>query len=428
MIFRPNKMFEKKILENGLRIIAVPQADTQAVTILIMVKAGSSNEKREISGISHLLEHVLFKGTKKRPSWEQVDEDMDRMGAERNAFTGYECTGYWIKAESSNFENALEVISDIFLNAILKEKDIEKEKGVIVEEINMYEDSPSLHITRVWRELLYGDQPSGWDIAGTKESVKGISRGKLLDYFKKQYTAKNSLVCVAGNIKSEEVFLKTEKYFSAIGEGELFLKKKTVENQKKSKVLLEYRKTGQTNLCLGVRGYNIFHPRRYALRVLEIILGGMPSSRLFAKVRQELGTVYAIHTFSDMETDCGYLSTYTGVANKKAEEAIKIILKEYKRISEEKVSSAELERAQNYIKGKLALNLETSDERASFCAEQELLEGEILTSGEIFAKIKSVSAEDILDVAKDIFKPENLNLALIGPFRNKKKFQQLLKF
>jgi len=160
---------------------------------------------------------------------------------------------------------------------------------------------------------------------------------------------------------------------------------------------------------------------------MEIILGGMSSSRLFAKIRQELGTVYAIHTFSGMETDCGYLTTYIGVANEKVEEAIGIILKEYKRISEERVSPSELERAKSYVKGKLALNLETSDDRASFCAEQELLEGEILTPEEIFAKIKSVSAEDILNVAKDIFKPGNLNLALIGPFKYKAKFQRLLK-
>ncbi len=409
-------MFEKRILKNGLKVIAVPQTDTQAVTVLIMVKTGTGNEKKETNGIAHLLEHVLFKGTKKRPSWEQVNEDIDKMGAEHNAFTGYECTGYWIKTESSNFENALEIISDIFLNATINRKDIEKEKGVIIEEINMYKDSPNLFIIRLWRELLYGDQPSGWDISGTKESVKSISMEKLKDFFRKQYVAENSLVCV-----------KIGEYFSDITRGRLFSKKATVENQKKPEVLLEYRKTGQTNLCLGVRGYNIFHPRRYALMVMEIILGGMSSSRLFAKIRQELGTVYAIHTFSGMETDCGYLTTYIGVANEKVEEAIGIILKEYKRISEERVSPSELERAKSYVKGKLALNLETSDDRASFCAEQELLEGEILTPEEIFAKIKSVSAEDILNVAKDIFKPGNLNLALIGPFKYKAKFQRLLK-
>lgn len=421
-------MYQKKNLKNGLRVILVPQKDTQAMTILIMVATGARYETKKTSGVSHFLEHTLFKGSKNRPSWKEINEELDKLGGEHNAFTGYECTGYWVKSEASHFDSALDILSDIFLNPIMPEKDIEKEKGVIIEEINMYFDNPSFYILELWRELLYGDQSAGRNIAGTKESVKNINRIKLLDYFKKQYTASNSLVCVAGKIKPQKVFKKIEKVFSGMVNTAHFIEFPIVDKQKKPGCLLQHRETNQTQICLGVRGYDLFHPKKYVYEALGVLLGGMLSSRLVDKVRHELGAVYSIHTSSSSERDCGYLATFAGVDSQKAEKAISLIIEEYKKISIELVSEDELNKVKNYIKGRLALNLESSDAKALFFAEQELLEKKILTPDEIFAKIDAVKSKDIMKVAKEIFQTNRLNLALIGPFNNKKQFQKLLKF
>ena len=420
-------MFKKTTLKNGLRIITVPQKNTQAVTTLVLVGTGSKYEKKENNGISHFLEHMFFKGTKKRPSLIAVAESLDKVGGIYNAFTGTEYTGYFAKVEVSQFDLALDWVSDIFLNSTLPEKEIKKEKGVIIEEINMLYDNPMTYIQTLWSKLLYGDQPAGWDVAGTKENVVKMNRQKLLDYKNKQYMAKNTIVCIAGKIDEEASIKKVKKYFSKIGKTAPIKKQKVFEKQLEPKTLLHYKKTDQTHLCLGVRGYNLFHPLRYSFEILETILGGMMSSRLFIEVREKLGMAYYIKTDVETNPDTGYLVTRAGVSNENVEKAILAILKEYKKISQRKVLSLELKKAKDNIKGKLALLLETSDAFASFCAGQELLEKKILTPQEIFAKIDKITSNDILRVAKDIFKPEKLNLALIGPHRDKRKFQKLLK-
>jgi len=420
-------MFKKTTLKNGLRIITVPQKNTQAVTTLVLVGTGSKYEKKENNGISHFLEHMFFKGTKKRPSLIAVAESLDKVGGIYNAFTGTEYTGYFAKVEVSQFDLALDWVSDIFLNSTLPEKEIKKEKGVIIEEINMLYDNPMTYIQTLWSKLLYGDQPAGWDVAGTKENVVKMNRQKLLDYKNKQYMAKNTIVCIAGKIDEGASIKKVKKYFSKIGKTAPIKKQKVFEKQLEPKTLLHYKKTDQTHLCLGVRGYNLFHPLRYSFEILETILGGMMSSRLFIEVREKLGMAYYIKTDVETNPDTGYLVTQAGVSNENVEKAILAILKEYKKISQRKVLSLELKKAKDNIKGKLALLLETSDAFASFCAGQELLEKKILTPQEIFAKIDKITSNDILRVAKDIFKPEKLNLALIGPHRDKRKFQKLLK-
>lgn len=420
-------MFKKTTLKNGLRIITVPQKRTQAVTVLVLVGAGSKYERKENNGISHFLEHMYFKGTKKRPSPIAIAELLDKVGGIYNAFTSQEYTGYFAKVETSNFELALDWVADIFLNSTFPEKEIEKEKGVIIEEINMIYDHPVAHIGVLWPKLLYGDQPAGWNIAGTKESVTGLNRQKLLEYMKKQYLAQNTILCLAGNIEEKKAINLTKKYFAKIKMGQPLKKPKVIEKQEKPQCLLEERKTDQTHLYLGVRGYNLFHPQRYVQELLAAILGGMKSSRLFIKIREELGIAYYIDTEAEEDPDSGFLVTRAGVDNQKVEKAIFTILREYKKITEKKISKPELKKAKDNIKGKLALFLETSDALASFYAGQELLEKEILTPKEIFAKIDKITANDILKVAKDIFKPEKLNLALIGPFRDKKPFEKLLK-
>lgn len=421
-------MFRKTTLKNGLRIIMAPKKGTQAVTCLVLVGTGSKYENKKINGISHLLEHLMFKGTNKRPTHLDIAEPLDSVGGVYNAFTGEDYTGYFAKVDSKHFDLALDVISDIYLNSRLDAKEIEKEKGVVVEEINMYYDHPTSHVQEMWTKVLYGDQPAGWDIAGTKESVLGISRQEMADYRENQYNAKNTVVCVAGEIQNEkEIIKKIEKYFSSISNKKTFKKPKVLENQGKPQLILENRKTDQTHFCLGVRAYNSFHPKKYALELLGSILGGMMSSRLFTVVREELGLAYYVRTEISTDPDSGFLVTQAGVDNSKAEKAIEAILKEYKKITEIKVSAKELKKVKDNFKGKMALSLESSDALASFYGSQELLEKEILTPEKIFEKINKVSVNDILKVSKDIFKPEKLNLSLIGPFQNKEDFENILK-
>jgi predicted Zn-dependent peptidase len=421
-------MFKKTILKNGLRVITVPQKNTQAVTVLVLVGTGSKYEKKEINGISHFLEHMYFKGTKKRPSTTAIAETLDKVGGIYNAFTSEEYTGYFAKVASPHFELALDWVSDIFLNSILPKEEIEKEKGVIIEEINMIYDHPMSYVQTLWTKLLYGDQPAGWDIAGTKETVSKMNREKLSDYMERQYVAKNTIVSIAGNFDEKSAVQKVKKYFLKIKIKKPIEKPKVIEKQEKPEVLLNFRQTDQTHLCFGVRTFNLFHPQRYALDLLAVILGGMMSSRLFIEVRSKLGIAYYINTNSEMNPDTGFLFTQTGLDNKNVEKGISTILKEYKKISEKKVPTSELKKAKDYLKGKTTLLLEPSDAQASFYAAQEVLEKKILTPEEIFKKIDEVSREDILNVAKEIFKPEKLNLALIGPFKDKEKFQRLLKF
>ena len=420
-------MFKKTTIKNGLRIITVPQKNTQSLTVLVLVETGSKYEKKEINGISHFLEHMYFKGTRKRPSTTAIAETLDKVGGIYNAFTGEEYTGYFAKVASPHFDLALDWVSDIFLNSILPEKETEKEKGVIIEEINMIYDHPMSYVQTLWPKLLYGDQPAGWDIAGTKETVSKMSREKLSDYMKRQYVAKNTIISIAGNFDEKEAISKVKKYFSKIKKTRPITKPKVIEKQEKPEVLLHFRQTDQTHLCFGVRAFNLFHPQRYALDLLTVILGGMMSSRLFIEVRAKLGIAYYINTSSEMNPDTGFLFTQAGLDNKNVEKGIFTILKEYKKISEKKVPREELKKAKDYLKGKTTLLLESSDAMASFYATQEILEKKILTLEEIFKKIDKVTREDILKVAREIFKPEKLNLALIGPFKEKINFEKILK-
>jgi len=421
-------MFRKITLKNGLRIITVPQRTSQTATVLALVGTGSKYEMKEISGISHFLEHMYFKGTKKRPNALAVSETLDKLGGVFNAFTAEEFTGYFAKVAASQFETALEWVSDIYLNSLLPPKEIEKERKVIIEEINMYLDTPIIYIGELWKTLLYGDQPAGWDVAGTKESVSKISRQQLSNYMKSQYVSRNTIVCIAGKVSPSQVVSKVKNYFSRIKTTKNQQKSPVFEKQRKPELLLHFKKTDQSHLALGVRTfYNLFHPQRYAAELLGAILGGMMSSRLFSEIRNKLGLAYYIKTSAEADTDTGYLVTLAGVDNSRVEKAISNILKEYKKICRAKVSVAELKKAKENLKGKISLGLETSDSRAFFCAGQELLENKILTPEEIFRKIDKVSVNDILRVARDIFRADRLNLALIGPFEDKSKFQKLLK-
>ena len=420
-------MYKKTTLKNGLRIITVPMKNTQAVTVLVLVGTGSKYETEEINGISHFLEHMFFKGTKRRPNKLAIAETLDRVGGIYNAFTGKEYTGYFAKVDFRHFDLALDWVSDIFLNSKIPKEEIEKERGVIIEEINMYLDTPMAYIGDLWEKLLYGNQPAGWLTLGRKETVKKLKRQQFLDYLKKHYTAPNTIVCVAGNIDRKSAENKIKRYFKNIRAVLPKPKLKVVEKQTQPGCLVYFKETDQTHLCLGVRGYDLFSPKKYAQAVLATILGGSMSSRLFLSIREERGLAYYIKTSTETYTDTGYLVTSAGLRNQKVGEAISLILEEYKQIREKGVSQKELQKAKDYLKGTLSLSLESSDAQASFYTSQELLAGKILTPEQECQNIDQVSRDDIIRVAREIFKPEKLNLAMIGPFKDKAQFQQLLK-
>jgi predicted Zn-dependent peptidase len=421
-------MYKKTTLKNGLRIITVPQKEAKTATVLVLVKTGSKYEKKETSGISHFLEHMLFKGTKKRKEPKDVAEVLDKIGGDFNAFTGEECTGYHAKVDEAHFDIALDWVADIFLNSRIPAKEIEKERGVIIEEINMYKDNPMMHIDNVWKEVLYGDQPAGWDIGGTKETVSRISRGQILKYIGSQYSADNVIVCVAGKINEKKIIEKIKKYFGRIEAGKAEGKPEVIEKQAGPQVLVSYKDIKQSNLALGVRGFSMFHPDRYVLDIMSVILGGMMSSRMFVEVRVKLGAAYYVRTYNSSDTDTGCLATFSGVDNNKLNKVIETILKEYRKLCTVKVPDSELKKAKDYIKGKMVLGLEASDALASFYGSQELLKNEIITIEEVFKKIDKVKSSDITRVARGIFRNDKLNLAIIGPFKNDKQFKEILKF
>lgn len=415
-------------MSNGLRIITVPSSETKTAAVLVLVKTGSKYETKDINGISHFLEHMFFKGTKKRPSTLKLIEPLDKVGGEYNAFTGEESTGYWAKLDARRLDLALDWVSDIYLHSLLEQKEINKERGTILQELNMYLDTPTRYVHNVWAELLYGDQPAGWPIIGDKGTIESVQRDNFVRYFQEHYSTKNTVIAVAGDISHSSAVDKIKKYFKGMPDKAVKDKLPVQEKQTEPGLSIYRKKTDQTHLILGARAYDIFHPDKYALGLLSVILGGNMSSRLFISVREKQGLAYYVHTGVEADTDAGFLATNAGVDNQKAEKAIKTIVKEYQKISRKKVSQKELKKAKEYVKGRTLIDMESSDEQASYYAFQELLTDEILTVEERFAKIEAVTADDIQRAAQDIFRPEKLNLAMIGPFQDKAKFEKLLSF
>ncbi|NQV00508.1 MAG: insulinase family protein [Parcubacteria group bacterium] len=420
-------MYKKTTLKNGLRIITVPAKNTKTAAVLLLVGTGSKYETKEINGLSHFLEHMFFKGTKKRPNTLKLIEPLDQIGGHYNAFTSQEYTGYWAKIDASHLDLALDWVSDIYINSLFDGKEIDRERGTILQELNMIFDIPMNYVGYLWLKLLYEDQPSGWHIVGNENTIKRMQKNDFINYLKNHYSSKNTIIAVAGNINQKETIDKIKKYFQKINCDQVENKLAVKEKQVKPQASIYYKKTDQTHLILGVRAYNIFHPDRYALSILGDILGGYMSSRLFISVRERQGLAYYIKAEADMDTDVGCLVVSSGVDNQKVDKAIKTILEEFKKITKQKVGPKELKKAKDHIKGSALISMESSDEQASFYALQELLTDKILTLEQKFAKIDAVTVNDIQRVAKDIFRPEKLNLALIGPFKDKNRFDKLLK-
>ncbi len=421
--------YTKKILKNGTRVILAPNTGTETITIQILVEAGSKYENAENNGISHFLEHMIFKGTKKRPTAKIISEEIDSVGGAFNAFTSKEQTGYWVKAPKQHLEMVLDVVSDIYLNSTFKQAEIDKERGVILQEMAMYKDMPMHHIWDIFENLFYGNQPAGWDIIGTVENINRFQRKDFIDYLKTFYIPQSTVVIVAGNFDEKEVFKKIKNYFEknkkpAKKTGKL----KTFENQKKPQLRIHAKETDQTHLIIGVKAVDMFDEDRYPISLLATILGGGMSSRMFDELREKRGLTYYVNSDTEQYTDAGYFYASAGVKHSNLEKTIDLILKEFKKTIQKKITEKELHKVKEYIKGKTLMSLESSTAVASFLGNQELFRKKINDPKEIFKKIDNVTTADLMRVAKEIFKDENLNLALIGPHQNNRNLEKHLTF
>jgi len=415
-------------LKNGLRLITVPMKSVESMTVMIGVGAGSRYETKGTNGLSHFLEHMLFKGTKKRPTTLDISSTLDSIGAEFSGGTEKEWTIYYVKANTAHQNLAFDILADMVLNSKLEEEEIERERGVIIEELNMYEDTPIQKISEVFESLLYSPTPLSWYVGGLKENIRAIKRDDFLEYQKRLYFASNMVIVKTGKVDEKEALSLTEKYFGKLK----FQEKEKFQpaiylKQKAPRVRLRSKKTNQSHFCLGFRGYPNSHPDHYVLSVLAIILGGSMSSRMFIQVRERRGLAYYIQTSKDFYLDTGYLVTQAGVDVNKIDEAIKVILNEYWQIVEKKVDLKELNKAKEFLKGRLILALEHSDAVAEKYALQALLEKKIKDPQEIIETVDKITSEDIQRVAKDIFAPEKLNLAIIGPYNDEERFLKLLR-
>lgn len=421
--------YTRKVLSNGLRVLLIPMPAMESATVLVMAGAGSRYETTKNSGISHFLEHMAFKGTERRPSAMDISSLIDGMGGEFNAFTGKETTGYYIKSAKNRIDTSLDLLSDMLINSKFDPVEIQKEKGVIIEEINLYEDMPARKIGDIYEQLLYGDTPMGWDIAGSKDVIRAITRDDFMAYLAELYSASNLTVVVAGGIDENETFAMVEKYFGGMKQFATKKHETVTENQSKPAVLIKQKQTEQIHVAIGVRTVSIESPKRYPLSVLSAILGGGMSSRLFHEVREKRGLAYYVRTNSDEYADVGSLVSTAGIDPKRVVEAVEVIVAEYAKVANGQMglTDEELSKAKEFLKGHLVLDLEDSRSVAGFYAHQELLEEQIENPNDVITQIDKVTKEDIEEVGKEFFKEQTLNLALIGNFEDRQRLEALLK-
>lgn len=421
------KVYNQK-LKNGLRIITVPQAGAKSAVLFVFAGVGSGYEPEETAGISHFLEHLMFKGTPKRPTPLLISETIDSIGGSMNAFTGREHTGYYAKVNARHFDLALDWLSDIYLNANLTDSDIKREKKVILEELNMYLDMPMHYVDELWYQLLYGKHPLGRNIIGTRAAIRSMNQKHLKDYRSKHYHAGNTVIVLSGRVSpSSELTRKISKAFGSIESNRTKINMPALsEKQSHPGILVQYKKTDQTHFCLGARGYSLQQSERFPQAILATILGGNMSSRLFSLIREQNSLAYYIRTSADTMKDTGFIVTQAGVDNNRIQQAIAMVLSEYKRIKDESVPAEELRKAKEYLKGILWLSIESPENLAGYYAQFEILGLKPISPDEVCRQLDKVGAEDIRKLAKKIFRNESLNLALIGPSRSS-QFKKILK-
>ncbi|MEN9341974.1 MAG: hypothetical protein RIQ54_230 [Candidatus Parcubacteria bacterium] len=421
-------MIDRIVLKNGLRIVLVPQPKSPTATALVLVEAGSEYESKPTNGISHFLEHLVFKGTTKRPRAGMIATELDGLGASYNAFTAQEYTGYWAKAQSHKIDHVLELVSDLYLHPLIDEHEMDKERGVIIEELHMYEDTPMRKIGDYFMELLYGDQPAGWDIGGTVSNIRAITRQQVIDYRTAHYVPAKTAVVVSGDFSKKRIISAVEKSFGLLPRRPIIRKTPTVLRQQKSRVYIKHKESDQSHIMLGVPAFDMHDRRRYPLEVLSALLGSGMSSRLFHRIREQMGAAYYVRSGADLFIDHGFFAISAGVDHAKIDAVIGAILDECSRVIRESISSAELRKTKDHLIGTFMLSLETSDELGSFYGFQEIARKKLIDPDGVIAKIEAVTSAHVRSVARDIFLPERLHMAVVGPYQDVDHFSSLLRF
>jgi predicted Zn-dependent peptidase len=417
-------VFERRTLDNGLRVVTANVDQAQSVTCMVMLAAGSRYETRETNGIAHFAEHMFFKGTERRPTAKDIAGEIDSIGAEFNAFTGKEYTGYYVKCAAEHRDVALDVLVDMLRHSKFDPDEIDREKGVIVEEMNMYYDTPRDFIGGVYENLLYGDQPLGWDIIGRKETVRGATRDTFIDYIGHWYKPSRMVVGVGGKIGDG----LTERIDELLGDLEPAEtgEPDPVAPHENGRVSVHTKQSDQAHISLGVPSYPLLHPDRYALQLLATVLGGGMSSRLFSEVRERRGLAYYVFGLNHSYTDAGSLYSQAGVDINRIDEAVSTVAAELKKVARESIPAEELEKARNFSKGRFVLQLESPQGLIMFGLRKEVLEEGAQDPEEVLAALDKVTGEDVARVAQDLIDEKRLRLAVIGPFDDADRFEKLL--
>ncbi len=419
-------MFSIDTLPSGLRVLTAPSDGAESATVLVFVGAGSRYEDKPRRGISHFLEHMFFKGGQRFPTAMDVSRAIDGLGGEFNAFTGKEYAGYYVKIASKHLPTACAVLADMLLKPQFRAEDIEKEKGVIIEELRMYQDTPMYQAGWDFEELLYGDQPLGWDTIGVPETIRSFTPRHFRDHHTALYTAGNCVLTFAGSIDDGRAWKLAREHFSTL-QGKQKSSFPKLHGKGKSQVHLTTKSTEQAHLVLGVEAVSAMDPDHFTLQVLSVILGGNMSSRMSQRIREERGLCYYISTSTDNYLDTGILSTRAGVDQSRLEEAVGAIRDQYLLAAADGVTGEELTRAQEYLKGKITLSLEDSEERAHFFGKQELLYPTVRSVEEYFAEIEKVTKGKLDALAKRLLTRERLRLVVIGKEKDRKHLEALLK-
>ena len=419
-------MYQKTTLDNGLRLITATMPHTRSVSVSFFIGTGSRYETEAQAGISHFIEHLCFRGTSKRPTAREISTAIEGVGGILNGGTDKELSVYWCKVAQPYFQTALDVLVDMLLNSRFDPADIEKERQVIIEEINMSHDSPAQQVAMLIDELLWPEHPLGRDVAGSKESVGIITRDMLLGYLAGQYQPSNTVVTVAGNIQHQEIVTAVsqmlEKWTSQLPyPGYLAYQEQPVQ-----RLRVETRDTEQVQLCLALPGLPLFHPKRFSLDLLNVILGGGMSSRLFTQIRDKLGLVYSINSYVDHLLDTGSIIVSAGVELKNLSVALQAILEELSQLREV-IPESELDKAKEFSKGNLLLRMEDSRSVAGWLGGQEILTGHILSVDEVISIIDAITAEELQQIAQELLVGDKLRLAVVGPVKQDESLGELLK-
>lgn len=419
-------MYNLTTLKNGLTLITIDLPHLESVTSMVAVGAGSRYEGRKNNGISHFLEHMFFKGSKKYPSTEQIATLIDGVGAVQNAATSKEYTFYFIKSAAEHIELANDILSSMLKESLLSPEEVEREKGVIIEEIRMYQDDPKRYIWDLYELLQFGDQPLGWFVTGEEKNIKSMTREDFISYMGSLYVPENMCLILAGKLPKDPVAL-AQKYYSGLKDGSFGkFQPYQIEKQTKPRVNIYYKKTDQANLVLGVQAYDRRDPKKYATRVLSLILGEGMSSRLFLQVRERRGLAYHVMSAYEPYIDTGSFVTYAGLKLEKIEEGLKVIKDEMEKFKSEKVSADELKKAKDMEKGRMALRSESTNFLAEYYGLDFVLDREVETIDEYLKHIDKVTAEDVMMVAQELFQKEKLNLQIIAPLEDTSPFEKIL--